>query len=97
MLRKLLNLFKKKKQPKLTLDVRSPFYQWSVNELTNHHEIRWNDLLEYGVITEVKGTAVNMYYMSSPKSWKGLYGREALVKVCLRERKIIEYIELSMN
>lgn len=88
---------RKKKQPKLILDVRSPFYQWSVNELTRHNEIRWNDLLEYGVITEVNDTVVSLYYMSSLESWEGLYGREALVKVCLRKRKIIEYNELSMN
>ena len=102
---KLFNIFKKKQEeiipalppPKLTLDPISPFYNWNITELKPSRDIEWFDLLEYGVIKQIECDIATIYYMSSPNTWENLYGREAIVLVCLKKKEILDYDLISMN
>ena len=97
MIKRLLNLFKKQPQPKLTTDPISPFYNWKITKLKPYWEITWFDLLEYGEIRQIQDNTATIYYLSPSHTWKNLAGREALVKVCLDKKEIKEYILLEMN
>ena len=102
---KLFNIFRKKQEeikpiqppPKLTLEPTSPFYNWNISELKPNRDIEWFDLLEYGVVKQLEGDTVTIYYMSSSNSWENLYGREAVVIVCLKTKEILHYDLIAMN
>ena len=93
---KIFNKFRKKPveiipiqpPPKLTFSPASPFYNWNISKLKPSRDIEWFDLLEYGVVKQLEGDIATIYYMSSSNSWEDLYGREAIVLVCLKKKEI---------
>ncbi|MGB1270333.1 MAG: hypothetical protein ACPG45_11415 [Flavobacteriaceae bacterium] len=102
---KLFNIFRKKQEeitpiqppPKLILEPTSSFYRWDITELKPNRDIEWFDLLEYGVVKQIEGNIATIYYVSSSNSWENLYGREAIVLVCLKKKEILHYDLIAMN